>query len=69
MRRGSSPRGAAQAAIKKIAKIYPDFSGAIVCVHKSGKHGAAYQGFGWFSYSLQNSGSSLEDVQVISVKA
>jgi isoaspartyl peptidase/L-asparaginase-like protein (Ntn-hydrolase superfamily) len=68
MRRGSSPRGAAEAAIKKIAKVYPDFAGAIVCVHKSGKHGAAYQGFGWFSYSLQNGGDSLEDVEVISAK-
>lgn len=67
MRRGSSPRGAAQAAIKKIAKVYPDFAGAIVCVHKTGKHGAAYQGFGWFTYSLQDSGSSEKDVQLISV--
>lgn len=67
MRRGSSPRGAAQAAIKRIAKAYPTFAGAIVCVHKSGKHGAAYQGFGWFSYSLQDGGSSVEDVEVISV--
>ena len=67
MRRGSSPRGAAQAAIKKIAKVYPNFAGAIVCVHKTGKHGAAYQGFGWFTYSLQDSGSSVEDVQLISV--
>ncbi|EPE27375.1 N-terminal nucleophile aminohydrolases (Ntn hydrolases) [Glarea lozoyensis ATCC 20868] len=69
MRRGSSPRGAAQAAIKKIAKVYPNFAGAVVCVHKSGKHGAAYQGFGWFSYSLQDSGNSVEDVKVISVEA
>ena len=67
MRRGSSPRGAAQAAIKKIAKLNPNFAGAIVCVHKSGRHGAAYQGFGWFSYSLQDGGNSVEDVQVISV--
>lgn len=67
MRRGSSPRGAAQAAIKKIAKTYPDFAGAIVCLSKSGQHGAAYQGFGWFSYSLQDGGSMLADVKVISV--
>lgn len=67
MRRGSSPQGAAQAAIKKIGKVYPNFAGAIVCVHKTGKHGAAYQGFGWFSYSLQDGGNSEKDVQVISV--
>lgn len=65
---GLSPQAAANEAITRIAKKSKDFSGAIVCVSKSGEHAAAYQGFDAFSYSVQSRGNSEKDVKVIKIQ-
>jgi hypothetical protein len=52
MRAGNSPRKSAQIAIRRIAKYYPDFFGAIVAANKDGEYGAACSGMHKFSYSV-----------------
>ncbi|KAH7703063.1 Protein R04B3.2 [Aphelenchoides avenae] len=52
MHRGSSPQKAAEIAITRIKRFYPDFSGAIVAAHKNGTHGAACSGMPTFGYSV-----------------
>lgn len=44
MRRGASPKEAATTAVKRIAKYYPHFSGAIIALDKNGNYGAACNG-------------------------
>jgi N4-(beta-N-acetylglucosaminyl)-L-asparaginase len=68
MRGGMTPQEAADETVRRIAKKCREFNGAVVCVSKSGEHAAACQGFGAFSYSVQNGGGSEEDVKVIKVK-
>lgn len=68
MRGGMTPQDAANEAISRIAKKNKDFSGAIVCVSISGEHAAAAQGFNGFSYSVQNSGTTEADVEVITIE-
>lgn len=54
MRRGSTPKAAAEIAIKRIAKHYPNFSGGVVAVDKAGRVGAACHGLTRFPYSVAN---------------
>ncbi|CAM9972856.1 unnamed protein product [Choristocarpus tenellus] len=61
MRMGSSPADACTEALCAIARFYPTFQGALVCVNKEGHHGAARHGLGTFSYSFQYPG--MEGVQ------
>ena len=42
MRGGMSPEAAADDAIRRIAKYYPDFEGAVIAVHKDGRYGKYY---------------------------
>lgn len=52
---GSQPTTACERALRRIAKFYPDFLGAMVCLNRRGEYGAA--GHGWsFSYSVQTEG-------------
>lgn len=45
---------ACERALTRIAEIYPDFKGGLVCLNKMGEYGAA--GYGWdFSFSVQTS--------------
>ncbi|KPI91143.1 N(4)-(Beta-N-acetylglucosaminyl)-L-asparaginase [Papilio xuthus] len=44
MRRGSSPTDAAQTAIRRIEKHYPEFMGAVIALNKDGEYGAACHG-------------------------
>lgn len=67
MRNGMTPQQAADEAIRRISKRSKQFSGAVVCVSKSGEHAAACQGFEGFSYSVQSGGKSEEDVRVIKI--
>lgn len=39
MRQGKSPTEAAQLAMARITKYYPDFSGGLVAVNKAGEYG------------------------------
>ncbi|KAH8593035.1 hypothetical protein B0O99DRAFT_628686 [Bisporella sp. PMI_857] len=68
MRSGLAPQPAANEAIARIARKNSDFSGAIVCLSKTGEHAAASQGFQGFSYSVQDSGENEEDVRVITIE-
>jgi hypothetical protein len=42
MRQGKSPKEAAQLAMGRIAKYYPNFSGGLVAVNKAGEYGKHY---------------------------
>lgn len=68
MRNGMTPQQAADEAIRRVSKRSKAFSGAVVCVSKSGEHAAASQGFEGFSYSVQDSGNSEEDVKIIKIR-
>ncbi|CAF4895061.1 unnamed protein product [Pieris macdunnoughi] len=46
MRRGATPTEAATIAIKRIAKYYPNYMGAVVALRKDGEYGAACHGLG-----------------------
>lgn len=54
MRQGQSPTTAAETAIKRIAKHYPKFSGAVIALSKDGQFGAACNGFKGFPYYASN---------------
>ncbi|KAK3703351.1 hypothetical protein RRG08_011217 [Elysia crispata] len=62
MERGVAPDVAAKIAMTPIAAHYPDFSGAVVAVDVSGRHGAYCHGFSWFSYSVASSANSTVHV-------
>ncbi|CAF1094584.1 unnamed protein product [Didymodactylos carnosus] len=56
MRRGSSPEEAALDSIKRIAKFYPNFTGAVLALDRNGRHGAACNGMDKFPYSVMQNG-------------
>lgn len=68
MRSGMPPQEAADEAVRRVARKSKDFSGAVVCVNKSGEHAAACQGFEAFSYSVQDGGKTEADVKVIRIQ-
>jgi len=39
MRQGMTPNQASREAIYRIAKLYPNFKGAIIAIDKNGQHG------------------------------
>ncbi|XP_014238281.1 N(4)-(Beta-N-acetylglucosaminyl)-L-asparaginase-like [Trichogramma pretiosum] len=54
MRQGQSPESATQAAIDRITKHYPNFSGAVIAVNKHGEFAAACHGFDGFPFYVGN---------------
>ena len=64
MESGQSPTQASQAAIRRIAKVFPTFSGAVVCVNTDLFHGGASNNMS-FSYSYAS--DSSDGVQVVTV--
>jgi isoaspartyl peptidase/L-asparaginase-like protein (Ntn-hydrolase superfamily) len=56
MRQGSTPDEACLDAIKRIAKFYPTFTGAVVALNKDGQYGAACHGLSSFPYSVMQQG-------------
>lgn len=54
MRRGSSPTVAAQTAISRITKKYPNFMGAVLVCRLDGQYGAACNGMDNFPFSVAN---------------
>lgn len=55
MRRGATPKQAATTAVRRIAKHYPEFSGAVIAMDKNGTFGAACNGLsGVFPYYVVN---------------
>lgn len=65
MREGVTPSDASLDAIKRIARYYPTFTGAVLAMDKNGNHGAACHGIDSFPYSVMNQGS--QDPQVIEI--
>ncbi|XP_054814131.1 probable isoaspartyl peptidase/L-asparaginase 3 isoform X2 [Prosopis cineraria] len=64
MRLGMEPKSAAQDAIARIARRFPDFVGAVVAVNKKGEHAGACHGW-TFTYSVRT--LAMEDVEVFTV--
>lgn len=64
MRRGASPKEAAQTAINRITKFYPSFVGAVIAVHKSGSYGAACHGIAKFPFTMHNNISPLSIIEI-----
>ncbi|XP_004364899.2 aspartylglucosaminidase [Capsaspora owczarzaki ATCC 30864] len=64
MEAGMTPTAAAEDALRRIAKFYPNYLGALVAVNKQGQFGGAAHGWN-FSYSVRN--STMSDVTVFSV--
>lgn len=64
IRRGSPPEAAAQVAIRRIAKYYPDFFGAVVAVNKDGGYGAACNGMEVFPYIVANDQLKIATLKV-----
>lgn len=62
MRRGSSPKEAAEAAIKRIARVFPGFFGGIIVVGKDETVAAACHGMDRFPYSVANSSNTRATV-------
>lgn len=57
MRRGSTPEEASSTAISRIAKYYPDFSGAVIAVNKNGDYATACNGMTSFPYIVAVNGN------------
>lgn len=57
MRRGSTPAEASRTAINRIAKYYPDFSGAVIAVNKNGDYATACNGMTSFPYIVVVNGN------------
>lgn len=65
MRNGMSPSEAAEHALRRILKYYPQFTGALVAANKTGGFGAAC--FGWtFQYSVMT--SQMDKPEIVTVK-
>ncbi len=56
MRQGSAPDYACSDAIRRIAKHYPHFNGAVLALDKDGRHGAACYGYDYFPYTIMQQG-------------
>ncbi|XP_058790738.1 N(4)-(Beta-N-acetylglucosaminyl)-L-asparaginase-like [Phymastichus coffea] len=54
MRLGASPNAATETAIRRIAKYYPKFSGAVIALNKAGEYGANCHGYDSFPYYIAN---------------
>lgn len=62
MREGFLPDQACLDAIKRIAKYYPTFTGAVLAVDKNGRHGAACHGMDKFPYAVMQQGWTNPEV-------
>ncbi|KAF3796276.1 putative isoaspartyl peptidase/L-asparaginase 3 [Nymphaea thermarum] len=64
MRLGMEPKRAAEDALLRIGRKYPDFVGAVFAVNRDGVHGGAC--YGWtFQYSVRS--PNMQDVEVFTV--
>lgn len=66
MRNGMTASTAALYSLKRIAKYYPNFQGAVIAIKMNGEFGAACYGFENFKYSVVN--PDLIEPQIISIK-
>lgn len=64
LRQGMTPTQAAEDAVRRMLRKYPDISSGIVVLNNKGEHGAA--GSGWtFTYSYR--GGSMDKTEVVTV--
>ncbi|CAF0810492.1 unnamed protein product [Adineta ricciae] len=56
MRQGTSPDEACLDAVKRIAKYYPSYTGAVLALRKDGRYGAACHGMDAFPFSVMQQG-------------
>jgi len=54
MRMGVSPSSATETAVRRMAKYYPKFHGAVIALNKNGEYGAACHGYDNFPYYVSN---------------
>ncbi|XP_053967353.1 putative N(4)-(beta-N-acetylglucosaminyl)-L-asparaginase GA14866 [Anastrepha ludens] len=63
LRAGNNPSVAAEIAMQRIVRHYPDFSGGLVVVNRMGNYGAACVGMSKFPYSIVN-GDAKQNTRV-----
>jgi len=56
MRQGAAPDEACLDGIKRIARFYPNFTGAVVALDRNGRYGAACHGMDAFPFSVMQEG-------------
>ncbi len=71
MRNGLSPSLAAQEAIDRVTRKYPDFSGAVIALSNQGEYGAACHGMDSFPFSVGDAdgGVRIESVDCLAREA
>ncbi|XP_014205650.1 N(4)-(Beta-N-acetylglucosaminyl)-L-asparaginase-like [Copidosoma floridanum] len=57
MRMGASPRAAAETAVRRMARYYPKFRGAVIALNKEGEYGAACHGYDNFPHYVADVGT------------
>ncbi|GLD92608.1 hypothetical protein PINS_up001187 [Pythium insidiosum] len=70
MSTGLHPRVACERALSRIARFYPEFKGAMVCLNRLGEYGGAAHGWK-FSFSVQTSemsGPAVVDVEPLALE-
>lgn len=65
LRRGMTPTEAAEDAVRRMLRKYPDISSGIVVVSNKGEHGAAASGW-TFTYSYR--GGDMEETEVTTIR-
>lgn len=65
MRQGASPKQAAEGAVQRIARHYPQYVGAVFAVDRAGNHAGASHG--WiFQYAYQS--PNVKEPQIVTVQ-
>lgn len=54
MRLGASPAAATETAVRRMARHYPKFRGAVIALNKAGEYGAACHGYDDFPHYVAN---------------
>lgn len=65
MRNGKTASQAAEDAVRRISKVYPNYVGAIVAIDRYGNHGAGCHGMPTFKYSFRNGTTDGPQVQEV----
>ena len=65
MEEGYGPREAAEKALLRIGRYFPDFSGGIVALNAKGEYGAGCHGMGNFPFSVRRDGDVAAVVEYV----
>lgn len=66
MRRGLSPKAAAEAAVHRMVRKYPAYVGAVLAVDRLGRHAAACHGW-TFTYAVRS--ADMDAVRLYEVRS